>query len=158
MSVLPEAIPYSTILMLSLAALISFLTSLANRLLSDPEKAKAMRQEVAAWTAELRKAQKEDDKKTVDKLMKKQKQIMQLQTKLSWQQMKVTFLFIIPLFIMWQFLGTAYAGRAVAYFPGVGDILPLPIFNYSLIWWYLLCSMFFGTIFSHLFGIIEISD
>lgn len=144
--------------MLLLAALISFLTSLANRLLTDPEKSKAIRKEVAEWTAALRKAQKDDDKKTVEKLMKKQKQIMQLQTKLSWQQMKVTLIFIIPLFIIWQFLGSFYFGRPVAYFPGVGDVLPLPIFNYSLIWWYLLCSMFFGTIFSHVFGVIEISD
>jgi len=155
---LPESIPFSTLFMLLLGALISFLTSLANRLLTDPEKSKAMRREVADWSSQLRKAQKDDDKKTVEKLMKKQKQIMQLQTKMSWQQMKVTLIFLIPLFIIWQFLGAFYYGRSVAYFPGIGPDLPLPIFNTSLIWWYLLCSMFFGTIFTHLFGVIEVSE
>ena len=158
MSWLPESIPFSTLFMLLLGALISFLTSLANRLLTDPEKSKAMRREVADWSSQLRKAQKDDDKKTVEKLMKKQKQIMQLQTKMSWQQMKVTLIFLIPLFIIWQFLGAFYYGRSVAYFPGIGPDLPLPIFNTSLIWWYLLCSMFFGTIFTHLFGVIEVSE
>ncbi|HVO37249.1 MAG TPA: EMC3/TMCO1 family protein [Candidatus Acidoferrum sp.] len=155
---LPQSIPFSTLFMLLLGALISFLTSLANRLLTDPEKSKAMRREVAEWSSQLRKAQKDDDKKTVEKLMKKQKQIMQLQTKMSWQQMKVTLIFLIPLFIIWQFLGAFYYGKPVAYFPGVGPDLPLPIFNTSLIWWYLLCSMFFGTIFTHLFGVIEVSE
>jgi uncharacterized membrane protein (DUF106 family) len=144
--------------MLLLGALISFMTSLANRMLTDPEKSKAMRREVADWTSQLRKAQKNDDKKTVEKLMKKQKQIMQLQTKMSWQQMKVTLIFLIPLFLIWQFLGAFYYGTPVAYFPGIGFDLPLPMFNTSLIWWYLLCSMFFGTVFTHLFGIIEVSD
>jgi hypothetical protein len=80
-----------------------------------------------------------------------------------WQSMKVSILFIVPLFLMWSFLGGFYsspAGRpiALAYLPGIGSILPLPIFNYSLIWWYLLSSMLFGTIFSHAFKLTEVSE
>ncbi len=131
-----------------------------NRLLSDPQKAKEARKEVAEWNSELRKAQKAGDKKTLDKLMKKQKQMMQLQSKMMWQSMKVTLIFFVPLLIIWQVLGGFYASggvaTAVAYFPGVGAILPLPIFNISLIWWYLVCSLFFGTIFSHVFRLVDI--
>lgn len=161
-----QTIPFSTIFLFSLAALISLLTSLTNRLLTNPEKSKAWRKEIADWTKEMRAAQHEGDKKRLDKVMKKQKQILQLQSKMTWQQMKVTLIFFIPLIIIWQVLGgfftTSVDGKstptAIAYFPGVGANLPLPIFSISLIWWYLLCSMLFGTIFSHVFGIIEVSE
>lgn len=154
-----QSIPMSTIFMFSLAALISFLTSAVNRVLSDPEKAKAARKEIARWNSDLRQAQKAGDKKNVDKLMKKQREIMQLQTKMMWQSMKVTLLFIVPLFVIWYFLGSFFSGQAIAYFPGIGAILTVPLINYtltSLFWWYMLCSLFMGTIFSHLLGLIEI--
>lgn len=158
MQIPPESIPFSTIFMLLLAAAISLLTSLANRLLSNPEQSKAARKEVADWNTELRKAQKDGDKKTVEKLMKKQKQILQLQSKMMWQSMKVTIIFFVPLIIVWQFLGASFYGRDIAFLPGMGPNLPLPFFSLSLIWWYLVCSMLFGTIFSHILGIIEVSE
>ncbi len=162
----PTIIPLSTIFIFLLAALISLLTSLANRLLTNPTRSKEWRKEIAEHNAQLRKAQRSGDKKTVDKLMKKQKHILQLQSKMMWQSMKVTLLFIVPLLLIWQFLGGAYTNMSadppqpvpIAYFPGIGSTLPLPFFNISLIWWYLLCSMFFGTVFSHLFGLIEVSE
>jgi uncharacterized membrane protein (DUF106 family) len=157
---LPDTIPLSTIFIFLLAVGVSFLTSLVNRLLTNPEKTKAQRKEVSEWNSELRKAQKAKDKKTLEKLMKKQQYIMQLQSKMMWQQMKVTLLFFIPLIIMWQFLGGVYRtpeGEAIhiAYFPGAGPIIYLPVLGafVSLFWWYLLCSFLFGTVFSHVFGL-----
>ncbi len=159
----PTEIPYSTLFLFFLALLISLLTSLTNRLLSNPEKSKAWRKEIAEWNSELRKAQKANDKKTVEKLMKKQKQILQLQSKMTWQSMKVTLIFFVPLILIWQFLGGFYTKNAqaipVAYFPGVGPTLSILVLNLSsLVWWYLLCSMMLGTIFSHVFGIVEVSE
>jgi len=154
---LPLEIPLSTIFIFLLATAISLLTSLVNRLLTDPKKAKVWRKEIAEWNTELRKAQQSGDKKSVEKLMKRQKQILQLQSKMMWQSTKVTLIFIAPLFIIWQILGAFYYTRYIAYFPGIGPNLPLPIFSSSLIWWYLLCSLFFGTIFSHIFGLVEVS-
>lgn len=154
---LPESPPLSTLFILLLAVCISLLTSLANRLLTNPEKSKAWRKEISEWNAELRKAQKSGDKKQLDKLMKKQKHILQLQSKMMWQSMKVMFLFFIPLILMWQALGGFYSGRPIAYFPGVGSDLPIPIFSSSLLWWYMLSSLLFGTIFSHLFRLVEVS-
>ena len=82
-------LPYSTLFIFSVATGISLLTTLANRFLSNPEKAKAVRKEVGEWNKELREAQRNKDKKTVEKLMKKQKYMMQLQSKMMWQSMKV---------------------------------------------------------------------
>jgi uncharacterized membrane protein (DUF106 family) len=155
---LPQEVPYSTIFMLALAAAISLLTTLVNRLLSNPEKTKMWRKEASDWNKELREAQRAKDKKTVDRLMRKQKYIMSLQSKMMWQSMKVSLLFIVPLFLMWSQLGGLYGGSALAYLPGIGSDLPLPIFSNSLIWWYLLCSMLFGTVFSHAFKLTEVSE
>jgi uncharacterized membrane protein (DUF106 family) len=150
------SIPNATLFMFLLAGGISSLTTAVNRLLTDPAKARAARKEVADWNKSLREAQKKQDKKTVEKLMKQQQHIMQLNTKMAWQSMKVSLLFIVPLFIIWQFLGGFFSLTPVAYFPGIGPILPIPLFNISLIWWYLLCSMLFGTILSHAFGLITV--
>lgn len=151
-------IPFSTIFILLLAATIGLLTSLVNRLLTDPEKSKAWRKEAAEWNAALRKAQRSGDKKRIEKLMKKQQYILQLQSKMAWQSIKVTLIIIAPLFIMWQILGGSYGLIPIAYFPGVGSTLPLPLLGNmsSLYWWYLLCSFLFSTMFSHLFGLVSV--
>jgi uncharacterized membrane protein (DUF106 family) len=153
-----QTIPYATLFIFSLAALISLLTTSVNRLLTNPEQSRSARREVGEWNKELRQAQRDKDKKTIEKLMKKQQYMMKVQTKMMWQSMKVSLLFLIPLLLMWQVLGGFYSGRAIAYFPGVGTDLPIPIFSSSLIWWYLLCSLLFGTTFSHVFGMIEVSE
>ena len=157
-----KEIPYSTFFILGIAALISLLTTYVNRLISDPRKSKEARKEISEWNKELREAQRAKDKKTIEKLMKKQQYIMQMQTKMMWNSMKVSLLFLVPLLIMWQLLNGFFTDPsgpiAIAIFPGVGADLPLPIFSTSLIWWYLLCSLFFGTTFSHVFGLTEVSE
>jgi uncharacterized membrane protein (DUF106 family) len=153
-----QEIPLSTLFILSLAALISLVTTFVNRLLTDPEKMKAARKEASEWNKQLREARRNNDKKATEKLMKKQQYIMQLQSKMMWQSMKVSLLFLVPLFLMWQVLGSIYQQTPIAYFPGLGPDLPIPIFSNSLIWWYLVCSMLFGTAFQHAFKMIEISE
>jgi uncharacterized membrane protein (DUF106 family) len=129
----------------------------------DPEKSRAWRKEISDWNKDLREARTSKDKKNLDKLMKKQQYIMQLQTKMMWNGMKVSLLFIIPLFLMWNILGGFYGATPIAYIPGVGNIVTIPLgfttlaFS-SLFWWYLLCSLLFGTAFQHLFGLIEVSE
>jgi uncharacterized membrane protein (DUF106 family) len=150
--------PYSTLFILGIAALVSLLTTLVNRLISNPQKSKEQRKEVTEWNKALREAQRAKDKKTIEKLMKKQQYIMKMQTKMMWNSMKVSLLFLVPLLLMWQVLGGFYSGQDIAIFPGVGANLPLPMFSASLIWWYLLCSLFFGTTFSHVFGLTEVSE
>ena len=150
----PTEAPWSTLFIFILAATISFLISLVNRLTTDPEKTKAWRREIAEWNEQLRKARRSGDKKQMEKLMKKQQYILQIQAKMSWQSMKVSFLFFIPLMIVWSFLGGIYGGTEIAYFPGIGSVFTIGPFSFpSLFWWYLLCSFLFSTLFSHLLGI-----
>jgi uncharacterized membrane protein (DUF106 family) len=161
---LPLSVPFSTFFILGLSAAISLLTTLVNRRFTDPEKSRAWRKEIADWNSDLRAARGNKDKKVLEKVMKKQQYIMQLQSKMMWQGMKVSLLFLVPLFLMWQILGSFYGPTAIAYLPGMGNqlILTVPIFGKvvlsSLFWWYLLCSFLFGTAFQHAFGLIEVSD
>ena len=151
-------IPFSTIFMFLLAAGIALLTSLVNRLLTDPKKSNVWKKEISEWNKELRDAQRGDDKKQLEKVMKKQQYIFQLQSKMMWQSMKVMLIFLVPLLLIWQYVGAFIGTNPIAYFPGLGPNLPLPFFGSSLLWWYLICSLLFGTIFSHLFGLVEVSD
>ena len=155
------SVPFSTVFILALSALISLLTTVVNRRLTDPEKSKAWRKEISDWNNELRAARTSKDKKAVDKALRKQQYIMQLQSKMMWQSMKVSLLFLVPLLLMWQILGGFYGLTAIAYLPGMGNELVLPILHTvisSLFWWYLLCSLFFGTALQHAFGLIEVSE
>jgi uncharacterized membrane protein (DUF106 family) len=73
----------------------------------------------------------------------------------------VSLLFLIPLLLMWQILGGFFSHTPIAYFPGIGHTLVLPLLNItfiSLFWWYLLCSLLFGTVFQHVFRLIEVSE
>jgi len=99
-----KEIPYSTLFILGIAALISLLTTYVNVLFQTHGKSKEARKEISEWNKELRGAQRAKDKKTIEKLMKKQQYIMQMQTKMMWNSMKVSLLFLVPLLIMWQLL------------------------------------------------------
>jgi len=156
-----KSVPFSTFFILGLSLAISFLTTLVNRRFTDPEKSRAWRKEISDWNKDIRDARASKDKKTLEKVMKKQQYIMQIQSKMMWQSMKVSLLFLIPLFLMWQILGGFYGPTAIAYLPGIGNELVLPIFHLvfsSLFWWYLLCSLLFGTAFQHAFRLIEVSE
>lgn len=156
---LPTTPPGSTLFFFLLAATITFLMTLANRLFMDPEKLKAWRKEISDYYRQLREAQKSGDKKLMEKLMKRQQYILQLNAKISWQSTKVMLIFLIPLWIVWFFLGGMYGGAEIAYLPGVGWHLYIPLLPWpitSLFWWYMLCSFLFSTLFSHIFGLVSV--
>jgi len=153
---LPTEPPGSTVFIFLLAAVITFLMNLANRLLTDPEKIKAWRKEISNWYQQFREAQKSGDKKQLERLLKRQQHIIQLEAKISRQSIKVMLLFFIPLMAIWIFLGGVYREANIAFLPGVGWNLPIPVFGPSLVWWYTLCSFLFSTLFSHLFGLISV--
>jgi uncharacterized membrane protein (DUF106 family) len=143
-------IPYSTLFILLISSIISLVTSLTNRLLTNREQMKAWNQEIAAWRADSMKATRTGDKKLKAKVEKQQKHIMQIQSKMSWQSMKTTFIWFIPLMLLWIFFLTpTYANVAsVAYLPGIGGVWSLPLF-----WWYLLCSFLSNSLITRTLGL-----
>jgi len=149
-----QVIPSSTLFILGLSFLVSLVTSLTNRLLTNREQMKAWNQEIASWRADSLKATRTGDKKLMAKVQKQQKHIMQLQSKMMWQSMKTSFIWFIPLMLLWLFLlNPLYIGEtgpiSVAYIPWLGSD-PLPL---SYIYWYLLCSILSGALLSRLLGL-----
>jgi len=140
--------PGATVAIIFISIGITFVTSLANRLLTDRKKLNEWRREISQWTSDFNEARRSGDSKLLAKLKRQQPRITQLQSKMMWQSMKVSLLFMVPFFIIWQLLISYYGGTIVAYLPWLGGAWPLPIF-----YWYLICSFFFGTLFSRALGL-----
>lgn len=138
----PEA-PGATVGVLLISMLISFAISMTNRLLTNKEQLDVWKKEIAAWMDEFKKAK--DDKKLLAKAKKQEPRIMKLQSKMMWQQMKVSIIFFVPIILIWQVLMRFYGENAVAYLPGYGEL--------TVFWWYLICSFTFSTFFSRVFGV-----
>ena len=143
----------ATIAALLVAIGLTFVTSLANRLLTNKEQRDAWRREISARNDEFKKARKSGDKKLLAKVQKQQSRIMKLQSKMAWQSMKVSLIFFVPILLLWQFLIGYYVTpegfpSVLAHLPWFGEPLQL-----TIVWWYPLCSLTCGVIFSHLFGL-----
>jgi len=140
--------PVVSILLISM--IVSFLTSLANRLLVNREQIEAWRQELMKWQTELRKATRSGDKKLVAKIRKKERRMMQLQSKVFMHSMRAWPVSMGVVLVVWYLLLIPlYSGiEAVAIVPGIDGEFRLPMF-----WWYLMCSLLFGTVFSRVLGI-----
>ncbi|MEM2917834.1 MAG: EMC3/TMCO1 family protein [Candidatus Bathyarchaeia archaeon] len=137
--------PGASVFILLLSLGLSFLTSLANRLLTNPEQQSAWRKEINEWTSQFNKARRSGDKKLLEKLQKQQKRILQLQSKMFKQSMKVSLIFFIPFLLIWQLLIGLYGANPVVFLPGVGWL--------TVFFWYFLCSLFFSTVFSRMFNV-----
>lgn len=146
-----SSIPNSTILIFLIATFLSLITNLANRFLIDIEKMKSMSKEVKAWRDEFDKARKTGNKQLMDKVMKKQKAIMQLQAKMMADQMKVGFMFFIPFSIIYFLLNSFYGNTPVALSP---FNLPMLIETEIPFWkWYIICSFATSLPLRHLIGV-----
>jgi uncharacterized membrane protein (DUF106 family) len=157
--------PASTIFILGVSLLLSFLVSLINRLSTSKEKieqVKAWKKEVDTWLSDFNKARRTGDKKLLKKVEKQEKRIKQLQSKIASQslgQMKIlpitmalfllVWLCLTGKLLYWQMiLGIFSGGETVAYLPWFGEPMHLNLFS-----WYIVCSIAFGALFARLFGL-----
>mgnify|MGYP001101275932 FL=1 len=137
--------PGATVSILLLSIGVTFLTTFINSLFTKKEELATMKREISEWTSDFTKARRSGDKKLLAKVKKQEPHIRQLQSKMMWRSMKVSIIFMVPFFFMWQLLAMHYLYYPVAILPGFGE---LPV-----IWWYMLCSFLFGTLFSRVFGL-----
>ena len=143
-------IPSSTLFILLLSFAVSFATSLTNRFLTNREQLKAWTKEIKEWREDSMKARKTGDKKLLAKVKKQERHVMQLQSKMTLQSMKTSFLWFIPLMLMWYVLlpQIVPVSAIVAYIPWLSGEFPLSVFL-----WYLLCSFLASALFTRLFGL-----
>jgi|YelNatPaOPRAMG01_1025707.scaffolds.fasta_scaffold42645_2 uncharacterized membrane protein (DUF106 family) len=155
-----SGIPDSTLLILAVAALLSFITSAANRLLVDVKKMKEVMDEVNAWRMQLEKAKKSNDKKLLAKVMKRQEAIMKLQSRAMWDRMKVSLIFLAPFWIIFMVLSRFYASTPVALSPFSiplllsGSLDPTYGAHQLLFFsWYIICSFAVSLPLSRILGV-----
>ena len=166
--------PVVTIVVLFVSIIMSFFSSLINRHFmprEHREKVKTLQRKINTLTKEknenMKKAKSTGDKKLLKKAQKQERQLLQLQSQalsLSSKQFRVFPITMIMFFIVWLLLtgnilmfklfDSPFIGpHPVAYLPWLGGVLPL-----SLFYWYLICSLLFGTLFSRIFGLTGGTD
>lgn len=143
-------IPWATLSIMLISVAISFMNVGLNRLIISRmvgwNEYRAMQKELAEYNALRMKALRAKDTKTLEKLKKKDSQMKTMQMKMSKPQL-LLFPMMFIYFIIWPFLLGFYP-TAVAYIPGFGE---QPFFI-----WYMMCSLFFGTLASKIIGITPI--
>jgi uncharacterized membrane protein (DUF106 family) len=147
-----SVIPVSTLVVLSITVAVSVINMIINRLLISRmvgwEEYHTMRKEIAEHNALKMQAMRANDKKMVEKLKKKDAQINRMQMKMSKPQLLLFPIGFVYLIIWYLFLIPAYGANAVAIVPGIGGI---PVF-----YWYMICSLAFGTLISKMIGVTPI--
>ena len=145
-------LPIATIIVMLISVAVSLTSSSLNRLLISRfvgwKQYRAMQKETSEYRAQMTQAMRKKDKKLVEKLKKKETQILNMQKKMAKPQLVLFGLSFSYIFIWWFILTPWYRGNPVAYIPGIG---PIPV-----IWWYFICSFLFGTLSSRLLGIMPI--
>jgi uncharacterized membrane protein (DUF106 family) len=145
-----HAIPASTLLTLTIAGALALITTAANRFLVDVKRAAAVTKEVNAWRKEFDKARKSNDKKLLAQLTKKQQGMMKLQSQVAFGRMKVSFIFLVPFWLVWIVLSGSFGQTVVAHSP---IEIPFAGANLSFFYWYLICSFAVSLPLSRVFGI-----
>jgi uncharacterized membrane protein (DUF106 family) len=147
-----SVIPVSTIVILLISIGIAFMNGGINRFLISRlvgwAEYRRMQKETAEYRSQTMQATRAKDKKQLEKLKRKETQIMNMQKKMAKPQLVnfgVSFLYIL----IWIFVLTpTFGGDIVAYVPGFGAI--------SVFYWYPICSLLFGTLSSRILGTLPI--
>jgi uncharacterized membrane protein (DUF106 family) len=144
-------LPIATIIVMLISMAVSLTSSSLNRLLISRfvgwEQYRKMQKETSEYRAQTTQAMRKNDKKLLEKLKKKEPQILNMQKKMVKPQLVLfvlSFSYILIWFIIPLYIQVEYA----AYIPGIGGI--------PVVWWYFICSFLFGTLSSRLLGIMPI--
>lgn len=154
-----SAIPLSTFAIMSIAVVIAFLNSGLNRLLITHfvgwEQYRSMQKETSEWRSQQMAAARANDKKQLEKLKKKESQIMAMQKKMAKPQMVLFGVSFIYIVVWIFFLTPTYGASPVAYLPGFGNTLGFgPHGEMGVFYWYPICSLLFGTLASRILGVL----
>ena len=156
-----SAIPFSTFTIMGISIIVAFLNSGINRALVSHfvgwEQYKSMQKEMAEWRSQQMAAARANDKKQLEKLKKKESQIMNMQKQMAKPQLILFGISFIYIVVWIFFLTPTYGATTVAYLPGFENTLVFgPHGSMGVFYWYPLCSILFGTLASRIMGILPI--
>jgi len=145
-------IPIATIVIMLICIGVSFFNSSLNRFLVSHfvgwKEYREMQKEIAEYRKQTTQAMRSKDKKVLEKLKRKESQILNMQKKMAKPQLALFAISFSYIFIWWFVLTPLYGNNIVAYIPGFG---PITVFL-----WYVICSFRFGTLASRLLVIMPI--
>lgn len=145
-------IPLATVGIMFICIVVSTFNSALNRLLVSRfvgwQQYREMQKEISEYRKETTQAMRSNDKKALEKLKRKESQIMNMQKKMARPQLVLFAISFSYIFIWWFVLTPLYGYNTVAYIPGFG---PVTVFL-----WYFICSFLFGTLSSRVLGILPI--
>ncbi|RJS77874.1 DUF106 domain-containing protein [Candidatus Bathyarchaeota archaeon] len=148
---MPQA-PGATVAIMIICALISFANSSINRFLINRlvgwKQYRIMQKEIAEYQSLTRQALRTKDKKLMEKIKKKEPQIMNMQKKMAKPQLIMFAIPFLYLLVWWLVLLPLYGANPVAYIPGIGGI--------TIFYWYFIVSSLFGILASRLLGMMPI--
>jgi len=144
-------LPLATFIIMFISMAVAFSNSCLNRFLTSRligwEQYRAMQKETSEYRSQMTQAMRKNDKKLLEKLKKKEPQILNMQKKMVKPQL-VLFVLSFSYIIIWFIIPLYIQVTDAAYIPGFGGIL--------VVWWYFICSFLFGTLSSRLLGIMPI--
>jgi uncharacterized membrane protein (DUF106 family) len=131
---------------------ISLINSCLNRILISRfvgwEQYREIQKELSEYRSLTTQAMRKNDKKLLEKLKKKEPQILNMQKKMLKPQL-ILFVLSLSYIFIWLFgLTPLYKGSIVAYIPVIGKA--------TVLYWYFICSFLFGTLWARLLGITPI--
>ncbi len=153
-----SAIPWSTLSIMAISIIIALVNSGLNRILVSRfvgwEQYRTMQKEMSEYRSQQLAAARANDKKQLEKLKKKESQIMNMQKKMAKPQM-ILFALSFVYIVVWIFVLTpSFGANPVAYLPGFSQILGNNLGQISVFYWYPICSLLFGTLASRILGIM----
>lgn len=145
-------LPESTVTVTLTSLGLGLLTQTVTRVFVDLGKERKMKAELNAFNKEKKDATLAKDKAKQEKLKKKELAMRQAQSKVQLARTKVTFITIVPLFLVYYLMASFLGGYGsiVAFSP-----IPIPYLvgangEMVLIWWYILGSFTFSSLLSRL--------
>jgi len=143
--------PYSSIFIFSVSLALNLAMMVAHRLLVDVNQLRENDMNIRKYMGKLKEAEKKGDKRTLKKLRRMEHRITQLQTLNAKQRSKVSFLFMVPLMVIYLILNVVFSGSSVVKLP-----LAIPFVGSGelpFVWWYFICHFTLYTMLSRLFGL-----
>ncbi len=150
-----------------IGAVISFVTTLANKLLVDQDRLAFLQTEMKEFNQEMMEARKTNDTQALAKLQKKQMEFMSLQKEMMMMSFKPMIVTFVPILIVFWWMAQSQLNNIVLQLPSFAYyILLVPIWHifYPLspglsgmviewLGWYFLAAFGFSFVFRKLMGL-----
>ncbi|RJS85857.1 DUF106 domain-containing protein [Candidatus Bathyarchaeota archaeon] len=121
---------------------IAMISMIINQRLLNQEQVLEWRREINLWNEEKKRSEKLGDKKLLAKLKRREKRILQIQSRMLKKQMIILFLNMALFWGIWQILVFYLGNKPVAYLPFcIPFISGTSQYTLNLFYWYIVCSL-----------------